>query len=631
MISPDRKIIYSTWMSIALLTLFFGILFAATGDTVQEILPEDALEGIYENPEFLPLIDVQQAKVTLQDLATSLQQMQSDYSHVDTKRVFLEEQFGDMMTSIETTLDASEKNRQMISETLTKVTLLEANIAQLKENLKLLKHDLAISTDYVRDYILFLYQSYQQLYGTDESLSLFRQLTDLRGTDVSINAQHFARMLTDALQRQLLTIKKQQHEYLLTTRQLNTAKMWYYQAAKSLKQDLERLIQQKQYLYAQLRALQLDKETLDKRASQLSSSQEDLTSQVYKLKKLTLEDNSVASTAVASLLALPDRSVGKNYFTRPVLPIDDVGAIYGDVMFIAGKKLPNTFDRLRLEVAQGSLVHAAAPGLVYKVINRDDGGQNRVMILHKKGLVTLYTPLENIYVQEGDVVGRGKVIGTSGGQPWTRGAGLVSEWSRLDFSVYLNGVLQDPYAYLDISIFEQSSLPQKRQKKYFEDLYARDVPLQDLPKVSGTTLAQRRDSFLARYAVGPYADAALRYDAAQGKGIDPIFGICIWFSETSFRNFKSVNNIGNVGNDDQGNTVPYESPLAGAKALFNVLNNQYLGAYNTLNELSRFGNTDSFIYASSPYNRQKNVMKCLSAIYDYKVPEDYPFRITKSD
>lgn len=627
----NTKIIHSTLGSICLLLLCVGFVLASTWDISQEVLPDDALEGIYENPEFLPLIDVQQAKIALQDLATSLQQIQTDYGHIDTKRTFVEDKFSNMMISIETTLDASEKNKQMITDTLTKVSLLESNIAELKQNLSLLKQDLSVSTEYVRDYILFLYQSYQQLYGTDESVSLLRQLTDLRGTDVSINAQHFAKMLTDALQHQLLTIKKQQYDYLLTTRKLNTAKMGYYQAAKWLRQDLERLTQQKQYLYAQLRALQLDKETLDHRASQLNSSQDVLQEQVYKLKKLTLEDSSSTSTVVATLLALPDRSVGKNYFTRPVLPIDKVGAIYGDVMFIAWKKLPDTFDRLRLDVPQGSLVHAAAPGLVYKVVNRDDGWQNRVMLLHKKWLVTLYTPLENIYVKEGDVVGRGKVIGSSGGQPWTKGAWFISEGSRLDFSVYLNGLPQDPYQYLNISIFDKSSISQKRQKKYFEDLYTRDIPLDDLPKVSGQTVAERRDSFLSRYAVGPYADAALWYDAAQWKGIDPIFGICVWFSETSFRNFKSTNNIGNVWNDDQGNTVAYESPLAGAKALFDVLNNQYLGAYNTLNELSRFGNSDSFIYASSPYNRQKNVMKCLSTIYGYNVPEDYPFRIVKSE
>lgn len=86
---------------------------------------------------------------------------------------------------------------------------------------------------------------------------------------------------------------------------------------------------------------------------------------------------------------------------------------------------------------------------------------------------------------------------------------------------------KDPYSYLDLSIFDKDELTQKRHKKYTEDLFARDVSLIDLPKVSGKTVAERRDSFLARYAAGPYADAAIRYDAAEGEGIDPLFGICV--------------------------------------------------------------------------------------------------------
>jgi hypothetical protein len=32
------------------------------------------------------------------------------------------------------------------------------------------------------------------------------------------------------------------------------------------------------------------------------------------------------------------------------------------------------------------------------------------------------------------------------------------------------------------------------------------------------------------------------------------------------------------------------------------------------------------IYASSPINRQTNVLKCLSQIKGYYIPEDFPFR-----
>jgi len=92
-------------------------------------------------------------------------------------------------------------------------------------------------------------------------------------------------------------------------------------------------------------------------------------------------------------------------------------------------------------------------------------------------------------------------------------------------------------------------------------------------------------------------------------------GICIGLAETSLgRYFASVNNIGNVGNDDSGNRVDQNSPLAGAKSIFQTLNNSFLGVYYTIYELSGFGNKEGAIYASSPYNWQKNVSRCLSSI-----------------
>jgi hypothetical protein len=57
-----------------------------------------------------------------------------------------------------------------------------------------------------------------------------------------------------------------------------------------------------------------------------------------------------------------------------------------------------------------------------------------------------------------------------------------------------------------------------------------------------------------------------------------------------------------------------------------TLNNAFLWAYHTINQLSRYGNKDGKIYASSPINRQTNVLKCLSQIKGYYIPEDFPFR-----
>lgn len=615
------------WWLIVGIYLFGWWTFGADG-WAEEFQPASldlAIEQIYENPDFLPLINVQQAKVTLQDLASSLQQLQVDYEQVDTKRIYLEERFDTMMQSIEKTLFASQQNKELITTTLTKIGLLESNIASMKNELQTMKNDVDSSRAYIQEYVLFLYQSYHQLYGPERDISLFKQLIDSREVEVSLNAQHFAEMLTKSLQDQLVAIQVKQEEYLEKTKQLNAAKVSYYQSARLLKKDLERLTQQKQYLYAQLRALQTDKATLDKRASELSLSQEELQDELQRVQTMTLEWQQQTSAAVSQLLDMVDRPVGKNYLTWPVLPVMHIDTFFGNMVIDAGKE-SRLADYLRIELPQWELVAAAAPGLVYKVIDSDDGSENWIILLHKKWFVTMYRPLEKTYVQEWAVVKRGQPLWRTGGQPWTRWAGIQSAGPHFDFSVYLNGEPLDPFAHLDLSILDNKHLPSQRQQKYLDDLFAREVPLDNLPLVRGNSIAERRDDFLRRYASAPYNDAALWYDASEWTWIDPILGMCIGFSETSFRNFKSENNIGNVGNNDRGDVVVYESPVAGARALYGVLNNQYLGWYHTLNELSRFGNHDGFIYASSPYNRQRNVMRCMAAIYGYSIPEDYPFR-----
>jgi hypothetical protein len=43
------------------------------------------------------------------------------------------------------------------------------------------------------------------------------------------------------------------------------------------------------------------------------------------------------------------------------------------------------------------------------------------------------------------------------------------------------------------------------------------------------------------------------------------------------RHFASDNNVGNVGNNDRGDRVDKYSPLDGARAIYDTLNNRYLG------------------------------------------------------
>lgn len=99
------------------------------------------------------------------------------------------------------------------------------------------------------------------------------------------------------------------------------------------------------------------------------------------------------------------------------------------------------------------------------------------------------------------------------------------------------------------------------------------------------------------------------------------------FAESTLGRYLSTDdNIGNIGNNDRWDRFAFWSALAWARAIAQTLNNQYLGDYHTINQLSRYGNPDGMIYASSPINWQTNVTKCLSQIKGYYVPEDFPFR-----
>jgi len=67
--------------------------------------------------------------------------------------------------------------------------------------------------------------------------------------------------------------------------------------------------------------------------------------------------------------------------------------------------------------------------------------------------------------------------------------------------------------------------------------------------------------------------------------------------------------------------------MVGARLIYTTLNNTYLGNYNIILDYNGYGNPDGKNYATSTYNWQNNVTKCLSRIKGYPVPDDYPVRV----
>jgi Peptidase family M23 len=311
----------------------------------------------------------------------------------------------------------------------------------------------------------------------------------------------------------------------------------------------------------------------------------------------------------------------------PIYPIYEIQTYFGDLSFQKQYGIPQL--GIQIKADQNTPVYAARDGIVYFVADNDNIGINRAMIVHTDGYVTVYQYLNRSVVKPGDIVRRGQLIGYSGGEPGTRGAGFISKGANITFMVFKDTMPIDPFDMLDASIVQDKSvLPEGYQIKYLRDKYARPIDITTLKIMSGSTLEERESQFLRAYGVGVYKLPAFWEDAAKGTNIDKDVVICIAFAESTLGRYLSTsNNIGNVGNNDRGDRVAINSVLAGARAIPLTLNNGYLGDYHTINQLSRYGNKDGKIYASSPINWQTNVLKCLSQIKGYYIPEDFPFRV----
>lgn len=92
-----------------------------------------------------------------------------------------------------------------------------------------------------------------------------------------------------------------------------------------------------------------------------------------------------------------------------------------------------------IAASYGSSVYAADGGTVIKA-GYNGGFGNSITISHGRGLSTMYNHLSKIQVKQGQKVSKGQVIGKVGSTGSSTGA-------HLDFRVYVNGNVTDPFKY----------------------------------------------------------------------------------------------------------------------------------------------------------------------------------------
>jgi hypothetical protein len=273
-------------------------------------------------------------------------------------------------------------------------------------------------------------------------------------------------------------------------------------------------------------------------------------------------------------------------------------------------------------------------GYVHYVLPPTDTGYSYLALKHPDGYFTVYGHLSEVLVKPYQFVRKGDIIAKSGGTPGTPGAGPMTSGAHLHFEIWKDKEPVDPLRYLDISYLDYKNLLSKYQDKFIDDLTRRLGPGADLSPyerkfiIKGNTEEDRQKYLLSTYATRDFQNHALWIEVALDARIDPSFLMCVGLAETTLGNYlKTPYNIGNVGNTDSGATSSFSSPEEGISWMASTFNNRFLSHYEYVSQLSRWGNTEGAIYASSNANWHNNIIRCLSSLKGRFVEDKYSFRI----
>ena len=138
-------------------------------------------------------------------------------------------------------------------------------------------------------------------------------------------------------------------------------------------------------------------------------------------------------------------------FNRTPTPIEDGWSVRVTQVrdFRGGKHTYDSHNGTDFAVPPGTVVTAAAPGVVLRVASEFHRGGLKVFIDHGHGVVTTSNHLGRALVEPGQIVGRGEPVALSG----YSGVDAVAlfPWSapHVHFNVWLDGLNVDPFAALD--------------------------------------------------------------------------------------------------------------------------------------------------------------------------------------
>lgn len=573
--------------------------------------------------------EVTYLRLSLFDFRQSLKQM--DAAEREKNQGKLDQQYKEARVEMIKVIHDLDNSSLRITKLLQRLYEYKLKLTEQIQQLTETKGHLEVWKQYLNQLLYIAYKMQREIYDESwdhiDELKVFAKTSQIPQLLAGNDTLQILLVQINELLKQATVKEKEKTELISSLVKLKTDSQ---KALLHYSSEIQKLKQKKEYLATFMKLYKEKKlaiALLTGAAAESKWLHEAINEMVSTIVSKNIDQTSGIPEAIKTLNEKTDSSENeKSPVAWPSYPVRQILTIFKDPSF----EKENGYKNLGIELAveQWTPVYSMRDGVVYHT-DTGSGAISWLMIIHSDGYISTYAYMSSIAVKKGDIVRRGQFIGTSGGEPGTEGAGFLSKSANLTFQLFKDGVAIDPLTVLDLSVVQDKEkvLPEEYRLKYFNDHYVRPINVENLTFIKGDTVDQRAQTFLNNYAVGVYKDLAFWDQVVAGTNIDRDMVICIGFAESTLGKFLATdNNIGNVGNNDRGDRIAYENPYNGARLIPFTLNNQYLGNYHTIKQLSRYGNSDGKIYASSPINWQSNVQKCLSKIKAYYVPEDFPFR-----
>jgi len=363
----------------------------------------------------------------------------------------------------------------------------------------------------------------------------------------------------------------------------------------------------------------------------LNLEQSGLTEKCFNLNKII----SLEAKLEENKIEYDDTKEAYNIFNWPVMPSKGISAYYHDVWY--QKMFNSEHEWIDILVDQSTSIQAPLDWYVISIKKPFDTSYSYIALKHSNWYVTVYGHVSESFVNKYDYVKSGEIIWKTWWTFWTKWAWYVTTWPHLHFEIFdENRWNIDPLKYLDVSYLDFDTILDSYKLDFFIDFKERTwKEYEEKKKITWKIFSldwvneiERQKSLLLKYARNDFNNWNMWIEESIRWNIDPTFMMCIWLAESSlWRNLKTSYNVWNVWNVDSGWTWSLKTPRAGVWWIWNTLNNKYLINYNKISQLSwywRIGNRP--IYATSPLNWHRNIIKCMSVIKDQYIKDDYNFR-----